>query len=444
MIKKRGSPKIFPGWMMVITGGILSLWGHGYYTYGVSAFFKPIASELGFSRAATSAASSIGRLEGGIEGPLTGWLADKYGAKWVIFTGVFFIGLALILMYFIHSLWAYYIVWGIILGTGTNIALTVPLRTAIANWFVRKRGLAFGVQWVFSGLSGMAVLPLIAWLIEIYGWRMTCLIGGVVMWVVGLPMVWLFIKQRRPEYYGLMPDGIKMEDETSDTNQMIDRGVQYAAEIQEVEFTARQALRTLPYWLLIVSQAINNLINPAMNIHMIPFLTDRGIDPLTAAGMMAIYIGAGIPARFIGGVLADRMKIRHMRFIKGGSYLIQAVGLAIFLQNPNITTIYIWFILYGFGHGASMPVTAAMTARYFGRKAFGSLQGWAHAIITPAGVIAPIYAGWVFDNTGSYISIFTMFAVMITASGIIAFFTLPPRPPTQITSADKSAENRPV
>ncbi|MFC1897658.1 MFS transporter [Chloroflexota bacterium] len=437
MIKRRRFPKIFPGWMIVITGGVLSLWGHGYYTYGVSAFFKPIASDLGFSRAVTSGASSIGRLEGGIEGPLTGWLTDKYGAKWIMFTGVFLMGLALILMYFINSLWAYYLVWGVILGTGTNIALTVPLRTTVANWFVKKRGLSFGVQWVFSGLAGMLVVPLIAWLITIYDWRITALIGGVVMWMVGLPMVLLFIKQRRPEYYGLLPDGAKVEGEIKDIAQMIDLGVNYAAEIQEVEFTAKQAMRTLPFWLLILSQAINNLINPAMNIHMIPFLTDRGIDPLKAAGMMAIFIGAGVPSRFIGGLLTDRMETRHLRFIKGGSYLVQAIGIAIFLQNPNITTIYIWFILYGFGHGASMPVTAMMSARYFGRKAFGSLMGWSHAIITPVGVIAPIYAGWVFDNTGSYTSIFTMFEIMIVTAGIIAFFILPPRPPTQITSTGK-------
>lgn len=71
MIKRRKLPKIFFGWWIVLTGGILALWGQGYHMYGFSALFKPIASELGFSRAVTSVAASIGRLEGGFEAPMS-------------------------------------------------------------------------------------------------------------------------------------------------------------------------------------------------------------------------------------------------------------------------------------------------------------------------------------------------------------------------------------
>ena len=437
MIKRRRFPKIFPGWWIVLTGGILALWGHGYHAYGFSALFKPIASELGFSRAVTSVAASIGRLEGGIESPLTGWVTDKYGPRWIILLGVFIIGLSLILMNFIDSLWTFYLVWGVALGTGCNIALSIPVRTAITNWFVKKRGLASSIQMVFSGLSGVLVMPLIAWLIISQGWRMTCLIGGVVMWLVGLPLVWFFMKQHRPEYYGLLPDGATAEEEAEDTSQMIERGIEYAAEVEEVEFTVRQAIRTLPFWLLIASHAVHGLIAPAMSIHCIPFLTDMGIDPLAAAGMMALYVGASVPARFVGGLIADRVKKQHLRFIKGGAYLLQALGIAIFLQNQTIAMIYVWFILYGLGLGLAMPITGLMRGRYFGRKAFGSIQGLSQMLITPFGIAAPVYVGWMYDTTGSYISAFTLLAALIAVAGVIAFFILPPKPPAQVTDIRK-------
>jgi len=138
LIKRRVFPRIYFGWWTAIAGGIIALWGHGYHAYGISALFKPIATDLGFSRAATSVPTAIGRLEGGVEGPLSGWLTDRFGPRWVIFFGVLLIGLSLILMNFTNSLWVFYAVWGVMLGTGVNIALSVPLDTAISvpnKWF---------------------------------------------------------------------------------------------------------------------------------------------------------------------------------------------------------------------------------------------------------------------------------------------------------------------
>ena len=93
-------PRIYFGWWTALAGGILALWGYGYQAYGISALFKPIASELGFSRTATSVAASIGRFEGGFEAPLVGWMTDRFGPRWIVFCGIFFISVALVLMYF--------------------------------------------------------------------------------------------------------------------------------------------------------------------------------------------------------------------------------------------------------------------------------------------------------------------------------------------------------
>ena len=198
MIKKRHFPKIFPGWWIVLTGGILSLWGMGYYFYGISAFFKPISSELGFSRAATSVPTSIARLVSGFSAPVTGWITDIYGPRRVALFGVSLFGLGLILMSFINSLWAFCVVWGFIAAIGVGAGSGLPMDTAISNWFVKKRGMATSIKWVLSGLSGVITLSIVAWLIDTQGWRMTFVIGGLVMLSVGLPLVWFCLKQHRP------------------------------------------------------------------------------------------------------------------------------------------------------------------------------------------------------------------------------------------------------
>jgi len=437
LIKRRRFPKIFFGWWTVLTGGFLALWGHGYHSYGFSALFKPIASELGFSRAVTSVAASIGRLEGGFEAPLSGWITDRFGPRWIVISGILIMSASLILMNFIDSLWTFYVVWGVMFGTGFNIAVTLPIDTAISNWFVKKRGAALSIKMVFSGLSGVLVLPLVAWLIATQGWRMTCVIGGLVMGFVGLPLAWFFLKQHRPEYYGLLPDGTTTDEEATDADRMIDRGVEYAAEVQELEFTLRQAMRTPAYWLLIVVHGTHGLAASAINIHCIPFLTDIGIDPLTAAGMMAIMVAASIPARLISGFLADRFSRSHLRFLLGGAYLLQAVGLTIFLLTQTTAMIYVWFILYGLGMGAAWTLSSPVRARYFGRKAFGSIGGTSMMFLTPIGVAAPIYLGWVYDTTGSYLTGFTLMAGLLVFASVVASFILPPKPPARITDIRK-------
>ncbi len=359
-------------------------------------------------------------------------MTDRFGPRWIVFVGVFVISVALVLMYYINSLWAYYVVWGVLLGTGANIALSIPVDTAISNWFVRKRGTALSIKWMFSGLSGVIVLPLIAWMITVQGWRMTCVTGGLVMAVIGLPLAYFFLKQRRPEYYGLLPDGAKTEGEAADVDQMIERGVQYAAEFQEVEFTIKQVFRTRVYWLLLVINGCHALVGGAINIHTIPFLTDIGIDPLAAAGIMVVMISASIPARLLGGLVADRVKTSHLRFLLWGSYFLQLVGIGIFLLNQTVAMIYVWYVLYGFGIGAAYVLNPLLRARYFGRKAFGSIHGVTALILTPFGVVAPVYAGWVYDTTGSYISAFTLFAGLLAFAIVLITFAAPPKPPAVI------------
>ena len=434
MIKRRRFPRIFFGWWTVLAGSFIALWGWGYTTRGMTALFKPIASTLGFSRAAVSVPLSIAKLEGSFQVPLAGWLTDRFGPRWVILTGTFIIGLGLILMYYIQSLWAYYVVWGVIIGTGSNIALNVPVEKAITNWFVKKRGLAMGTKWTFSGLSPVLVLPLIAWLITIQDWRMTYVIGGMVMWLVGLPLAWFFMKRERPEYYGLLPDGATVEEEAG---QMIDKGAEYAAEVQEIEFTLRQAMKTPAYWLLIVGHASPSMVPGALAIHFVPFLTDIGINPLRAAVIIAMANAFGLPARFASGVIADRIRRDYLRFLLGGTYLLQALGFTIFLLNRSIAMIYVWFILYYIAQGASLPLNSIVRARYFGRKAFGSIGGSSLMFVAPFGMIAPIYAGWVYDTTGSYIGVFTLVAVLLAIAAVLVSFALPPKPPAQVTDIRK-------
>jgi len=220
---------------------------------------------------------------------------------------------------------------------------------------VKKRGIALSVRWLFTGLAGL-VLSLVAWLVSTQGWRMTCVIGGLGIWFVGLPLAWLLVKPRRPEYYGLLPDGATTEAKPDEkVSQMIDKGVSYAAEVQEVEFTLRQALRTPAYWLLITAVSVRMVGFSAILTHGVPFLTDMGIEPVKAASLLGVIILTSTPSRLIGGFLMDRVQVRYLGFLVAGAFLLQAAGIATFLLKQTAAMIYVFLILFWVGVGIALP-----------------------------------------------------------------------------------------
>ena len=159
------------------------------------------------------------------------------------------------------------------------------------------------------------------------------------------------------------------------------------------------------------------------------------MDPLVAAGTMSIYITASIPARFLAGFIVDRVGTRHVRFMIGGSYALQSIGVATFLlSNQSMLALYAFFILYGVGMGAAMPLTPIIRAKYFGRAHFGLIAGISRALNIPVGIAGPVLAGWIYDTTGSYMMAFTLFAVLLGAAALTMCLVRPPKPPQTISS----------
>lgn len=420
-------PRVFFGWWTILVTGIISGLGHGFYSYGFSVFFKDLASELGISRATTSLAAGIGRLEGGITSPLTGWLSDRYGPKWVIFGGTCLMGMGLILMYYINSVWNYIIVWGVIAGVGLNIGLTISVEKSISNWFIKKLGMAQGIKFALIGIVATIAIPTVSWLVFNFGWRFTCLVWGMTI-LASTPLILIFVKQKIPEHYGFLRDGApptSLSDSNSDSSIDFNIISQYSAG-SEVELSFKQGLKTSAYWMLCLIFSAQAMTVGAPNIHLVPFLTDMGIDRTIAGGMMGIMVFCTIPSRFFGGMMSDRVPKNRLQYLLAGVLLLLALGFFTFLSFGNTFSIYVLLICFGISSGAFTPLVIVMISRYFGRKAFGVIIGSSLAIRAPLTLTGPVFAGWVFDTTGDYYYAIIIFAILISLAVILSCLTKAP------------------
>jgi len=157
-----------------------------------------------------------------------------------------------------------------------------------------------------------------------------------------------------------------------------------------------------------------------------------GVDPLQATLMVgAMGIGA-IPGTLIGGLLTDRVKKSHLRLILASGYAIELAVFISFVARPALLMAYLIIAAHHFCGGVYGVLGSMLVARYFGRKAFGSIRGVTLTIILPATISAPVYAGWVYDTTGSYLTVIRLSTIFLAVSLIAVLFSLPPKPPSNI------------
>jgi len=366
------SRKVYFGWWTVIASGIMTGWGWGAWGYGFGAYFKPLIEEFGWKRAQISAAYSLNRLEGGLEGPFGGYFTDKYGPRIVNFVGFFMAGFGLCLMYFVNDLWAFLIIWGFIVSLGFNLGMTGPLETAIANWFVKKRGLATSINRFMLAIIASQIPPIMTIILINHGWRRAFLISGLSTWIIGLPLTWFLVKPHRPEHYGLLPDGMEVDEadgQDDDGESLVERGQKLVAdELGEVEFTLREAMRTRAFWVQTVASLLGNLVWPAVSVHQIPHLIDMGIDPIAAASALGMMVFISAPARLLGGILSDRISVYRLKYIRIASRALNVLAIFFLMRATDLPSVYVFTILYGLGLGLSTGSGTPIRGRFFGRK----------------------------------------------------------------------------
>ncbi|KAE8149951.1 major facilitator superfamily domain-containing protein [Aspergillus avenaceus] len=116
--------------------------------------------------------------------------------RWSCPAGFVVMCLALALSSFAANTTHLILTQGIAYGIGASFAYS-PVIIFMNEWFVQKRGLAFGLMWAGTGVSGV-VLPLVLqWLLDSYGHKTTLRIWALVLFLMSSPLVY-FVKPRLP------------------------------------------------------------------------------------------------------------------------------------------------------------------------------------------------------------------------------------------------------
>ena len=138
---------------MVWLGGFLSSLNKTAVNKGFPVFVAPVRDGFGASNAAVGFIFSLARAQSGPSGPLAGWFIDRFGPRWALFVGALMSGGGFLALGYTTSLWAFGVVYLLVVTVGTNLGFSYALSTLMNNWFYRRKALAMSVFQAVDSLS---------------------------------------------------------------------------------------------------------------------------------------------------------------------------------------------------------------------------------------------------------------------------------------------------
>src|SRR5215467_8367022 len=267
-----------------------------------SLLFPPILAEFVWERVVTAGAFSFGFLVSAVLSPLLGRLMDRRGPRFVIELGVGLMGAGLLLAPLVRYPWQLYATLGVLVGGGSVTVGYTGQALFLANWFVRRRGLALSVAFSGVGVGSIILLPWLQVLIGRFGWRAACWAIAIIILVLLVPLNLLLA--RRPEDLGLLPAG--------ETVQASGAARGRAANVVDARWTAidwtlGRAVRTTRFWAISLGYFTALFSWYAVQVHQTKYLIDIGFSATYAAWALGIVSLAGIPGQIALGHLSDRI-----------------------------------------------------------------------------------------------------------------------------------------
>jgi len=407
-------PKVFYGWWIVSISFVVSAILQGVFHWSMAIFFLPISRDFGVSRATAALPMSISRLTGIFLSPLFGTLTDRFGPSRVLFLSALIAGFGFILLSRADSYGLYLFIFVGVIGLGMVSGFDAPTLAAVSRWFNKKRSIALSLTAAGFATGGTIITPLVAFSVSKLGWRDTSLLLGILIWLIVLPLATRLF--RSPESRGLLPDGDEMNSSIAVTK----KHLAVSQPIQD--FDIRAAFKTRTYWQLACTLGIRAFVFNTMMIHMVAIMKWKSIDESMAGVLIGLFAFVGIPTALFMGWLGDRVE-KHKLVSIGDA--IAAVAL---IQLAYVRVIPVWwmisiFILWSPNQG-NWPLSWSILAESFGRKHFGALRGYMVATMQGFSFAAPLFSGWVFDQTQSY-QWALIPAVFLTFIASILSWTLP-------------------
>ncbi|MEH6949660.1 MFS transporter [Bacillus sp. JJ634] len=378
-------------------------------------FIDPFEKEFGWDRSVIALAFAISMFLFGISGPFMAALLNVIGLKKMMIVSMTTLLTGIILTFIMNQSWQMIIIWGLIIGLGSSLFLTVLSPYVANHWFEKRRGLAVGILTASTATGQLILLPVLAAIIDQYSWR----------WAIGLIMIlsftmliiiFLFMKNT-PKDIGILPYGLEEEIQESHEGQKENPIVTAFNGLFE-------AVKVKEFWLLSGSFFICGLSTSGLiGTHFVSYCMSFGVPLVTAASFLSFMGVFNLVGTTLSGWLSDRFDNRWLLFWYYGLRGASLVLLPYALNEGSTTMLVIFTVFYGLDWIATVPPTIGISRQIFGTNKSGIIYGWIYAS-HQAGAAVAAYGGgliykffntytWAFFLAGVFCLLASLFVIII-------------------------------
>ncbi|OWW21851.1 MFS transporter [Noviherbaspirillum denitrificans] len=389
------------GWNIVAAATLLTMLTVGM-RLGIGPFFLPMVEDLGFSRSLLATIIAIGMLCYGLAMPLAGYLVGRYGTRFVLLLGTAIVFLSTVWTVTARTPASFLLAFGVLMSFGLGFTSPVALTPVISRWFTRQRGMALFFLSTGS-MAGMAVLtPVLTLSIKWLNWQQTLMGFAVTFALVTVPAALFIIRDDAPPNTDLLPEQINAEAQASRT--------------APASLTFAAALRTSPFWKIVLGLFACGFSMNLLGTHGVPMLMDHGFDAMTSSYGIGIIGLVAILGTLVLGRISDRTPRRN---ILGAIYFVRGLGFFALLLVGTHWELYIAAAIGGMVWAGSIATSSAILADIYGVRLVGVMYGTAYLGHQIGAMLSSWLGGWGFEHFGTHwVAFGSSGALLLIAAGV--------------------------
>ncbi len=373
----------------------------------------PLEEEFQWTRSAISFAFALNLTIYGFSGPFIAAGLERFGVRKMMVSAMILLVLSVAASLGITQIWQLHVIWGIVIGLGSGVFLTVLSATVANRWFEKRRGMVLGLLMAGTAAGQMIFLPFLSYLVEVYSWRVALFVF-VGLGALMIPLIALWMRDR-PSDKGLLPYGADINESKP------------PAELKKNPIAAAFdglwiGVRSAPFWLLVASFFICGASSSGLiGTHFIPASTHHGIPEVRAAGLFAFMGIFNIIGTMFSGWLSDRFDNRWLLFWYYGLRGLSLLFLPYILEHRAYSLLIIFAVFYGLDWIATIPPTVRLAVDHYGREQGNVIYGWVFAAHQLGAGVAAFLGGFMYEHLHSYTLTFLSAGVLCMLATLFVF-----------------------
>jgi predicted MFS family arabinose efflux permease len=337
----------------------------------------PVVKDTGWSQQWVYGSLSLGILISGLLAPMVGRGVARMGGRLILASSGLIIALGLALIASAPNLPCFVLAW-VVMGVGMSVGLYDPLFATLGQLYGNNARSAITRITLISGFCTTLVWPLLAILIEHFGWREACLVYSTGLALFVLPI-----------YLCVFPKHVPVMH-PSTAHPSIEKALSNV--VQE---------RTL--MLLTAGFILASVIMTAISVQLIAVLQAQGISLTAALGIAALLGPSQVGARAIDMLIGRQT---HPIWSALGSSVLVALGLMCVIMSPAMAALGI--VLYGAGSGIRSIVRGTLPLALFGARNYPIVLGRIARPTLIAQALTPLAGGYLQERYGATVTMMVL------------------------------------